>query len=100
MSSTPGIDSYNFGQPVTLRAEFFDDTNTPADPDAVTLTLKPQFGEDIVIPGAEVIDDAGVGFFSYVFTPPNRGDWSWEWKSTAPFVAVSNGVFHVHQRRV
>lgn len=90
------IDEYPFGQAVTLKAHFTDEEGAATDPEEMELKLKRR-GTKWTVDSNDLVNDSGTGNFSYDVLPDIPGDWSWEWSSSVPFIAVSKGVFHVQE---
>jgi hypothetical protein len=88
------VDTYDFGDPVTLELQVRDATGALVTPTTITLiTRDPDAVEAAVVP-----DTIGIGLYSATLLPDVAGTWLYRWETTGPGEGAHEGGFTVTAR--
>lgn len=88
------MDTYDFGDPVTLDLQVRDAAGVLVTPTTITLTTRdPDGAETTVVPAT-----TGVGLYSVTLLPTVAGTWLYRWETTGPGEGAEEGGFTVAGR--
>lgn len=90
-----GINSYDVGDEIELRAAYTNQAGAPSNPATVTLTITKPDGT--AVEGSTPIN-TGTGTYHFTLIPEMGGLWRHRWVSTGDPTTEEEGVFFVRRR--
>lgn len=90
---------YDIGDTVELAGDFTDLDGTPADPDAVTLSIKAPDGTVTEIEQGD-LSSGDTGSWTYLYSPDQAGLYWYRFQGVGSVEAAEEKVFRVRRRHV